>query len=97
MTDLRVLAAAYLVRLSPEATGDPRAIPVVVSAPPPARHHNLFAITDRMFPTGDDSGFLLSDGTFADRRRSAEVAIAAGQVSPEAMTVPGTLFSEDLW
>ena len=43
------------------------------------------------------SGFLLSDGTYADRKRACEVAIAAGQTTADKMTVKGTLFSEDLW
>lgn len=99
---LRVVAAAHLVRLRPETThGDERAVDVIVSAPPPARHHNLFAIHhgrgDDPYPPMRDQGFLLSDGSFATRDRAAEVAIAAGQVRAEKMTVPGQLYSEDLW
>lgn len=90
---LRVVAAAHLYSLPVHE--DPRAVPVVVSAPPPARHHNLFALAWPMPP--DESGFLLSDGTFATRERAAVVAIETGQTTPEAMTVPGKLFSEDLW
>jgi len=98
MSRLRVLAVAHRFNLSPETTGDPRAVPVIVSAPPPARHHNLFAIMpDGPYPTGDESGFLLSDGMFATREYAAVIAIAAGQVQASAMTVPGKLFSEDLW
>ncbi|UTC28082.1 hypothetical protein GURKE_00500 [Brevundimonas phage vB_BpoS-Gurke] len=99
---LRVVAAAHIVRFTPEtAQGDERAVDVIVSAPPPARHANLFAIhhlrgSDE-YPAGSDQGFLLSDGSFATRERAAEVAIAAGQVRAEKMTVPGKLFSEDVW
>jgi hypothetical protein len=86
---LRVLAAAHLYRLA--GSDDPRALPVIVSAPPPARHHNLFALAGRP----DESGFLLSDGTFADRKRAGEIAIAAGQ-TPGLNWGPD-LYSEDLW
>lgn len=92
MTVLRVVAAAHLLML--EGSTDPRAVPVTVSAPPPARHHNLFAIG--VHPQGvGQTGFLLSDGSFADRKRAAEVAIAAGQI--EALQWPPHLYSEDLW
>jgi hypothetical protein len=49
-------------------------------------------------------GFLLSDGTFADRKRAMVVARAAGQLIPRAGGYAegeinnGTeLFSEDVW
>ena len=94
---LRVIAAAHRFNLTPESTGDPRAVPTIVSAPPPARHHNLFAIyTDGPYPSGDDSGFLLSDGTFATREEAAVIATAAGQLLGP-MQREGVLFSEDLW
>lgn len=96
--DLRVVAAAHRVRLTPEATNDSRAIDVIVSAPPPARHHNLFAIQpDGPHPTGQDSGFLLSDGSFASRERALEVALAAGQLQPKIAGDTKRLYSEDLW
>jgi hypothetical protein len=93
VSDLRVVAAAHLYTLPVHE--DPRAVPVVVSAPPPARHRNLFALAWPMPP--DESGFLLSNGKFATREDAAEVAILAHQVRAEDMTVPGKLFSEDLW
>jgi hypothetical protein len=93
---LRVVAAAHLLRLTPEETGDPRAVPVIVSAPPPARHANLFAIQPSgPYPFAEDSGFLLSDGTFADRRAAMTLALANGQLA--APTRSDELFSEDLW
>ena len=99
---LRVIAAAYEVLPSLD---DTRSLRTIISAPPPARHHNLcgleFHLRERGMivneQTARNSGFLLSDGTYADRRRAAEIAIAAGQVTAEAMTVKGMLFSEDLW
>ena len=89
----KVVAAAF--RLDLPGHADPRALPVIVSAPPPARHHNLFALTWPLEPS--EQGFLLSDGTFADRKQAAVIAIAKGQTTAEKMTVKGTLFSEDLW
>ena len=99
---LRVIAAAYEVLPS---LGDTRSLRTIISAPPPARHHNLCGLEYHLKEkdmivdeqTTRNSGFLLSDGTYADRRRAAEVAIAAGQTTAAAMTVKGTLFSEDLW
>lgn len=97
---LRVVAAAHRFDLTPEGTGDERAVPVIVHAPPPARHHNLFAIKpDGPYPTGDDSGFLLSDGSFATREVAAKVALDAGQLTARQFAVlrGGRLYSEDLW
>jgi len=94
---VRVVAAAHRIQLTPEGTGDPRAVPVIISAPPPARHHNLFAIhPDGPYPTGEDSGFLLSDGSFATREEAARIARASGQLTG-LMHCEGKLFSEDLW
>jgi len=96
MTQLRVVAAAHRIHLTPAGTGDPRAVTVIISAPPPARHHNLFAVGEPLHPVDlPDTGFLLSDGTFADRLRAADVAISSGQI--EALAHPPYLYSEDLW
>lgn len=86
---LRVVAAAHLYRLV--GSDDPRALPVIVSAPPPARHHNLFALAG----SPDESGFLLSDGTFADRVRAGKIALANGQSA--GLNWGPELYSEDLW
>jgi hypothetical protein len=40
-------------------------------------------------------GFVLSDGSFADRQRAAAVAIEAGQI--QALRWPPDLYSEDVW
>lgn len=93
---LHILAAAHLIY--PDTSVDPRGVPTIVSAPPPARHHNLFAIMpDGPYPCGDESGFLLSDGTFATREQAQPIAIAAGQVLDLAKLRGDQLFSEDLW
>ncbi|WP_420478290.1 hypothetical protein [Brevundimonas sp. FT23028] len=90
---LRVVGVAHLYRL--EGHEDPRAVPVMIAAPAPARHHNLFALVEGLKP--DESGFILSDGSFADRKRAFDVAVAASQVKVWKTPAPHTLFSEDLW
>ena len=69
----------------------------VYSLPRPGRHPN---VRDVMRAEGYNGslewqGFLLSDGTFADRKRAAAVALAAGQI--ESLNWPPNLYSEDLW
>lgn len=76
----------------------------VFSLPRPNRHHNVMwwlhtlGIRDALM---HDSGFVLSDGTYADRKRAMEVAEAAGQlIQRPGQTVPiapPNLYSEDLW
>lgn len=88
-----IVAAAHLYRL--EGSDDPRAVPVIVSAPPPARHHNLFALCSRV---PDESGFLTSTGRFVGRIEALDIAKAAGQPLIEHGSRHATrLFSEDLW
>ncbi len=88
-----IVAAAILFRL--EGHADPRAVPVAVSAPPPARHHNLFALTGR---NPDDQGFLTSTGRFVGREEALNIAEAAGQpLIDHPSRHPKWLFSEDLW
>lgn len=95
---LRVVAAAHRLNVTPASTGDPRAVPLIVSAPPPARHDNLFAVwPDGPYPIGDDQGFLLSDGSFAGRERALAIALAAGQLQPKTRGNVRRLYSEDLW
>jgi hypothetical protein len=93
---LKVVAAA--MRVTPGGE-DPRKLPIIISAPPPARHHNLFAIIynqkDDEVPE-EEQGFLLSDGTFADRVKAAIVAQVSGQLTKPMIAYPW-LFSEDLW
>lgn len=89
-----IVAAAHLYQLAD--SDDPRAVPVVVSAPPPARHHNLFALVGGKRP--DESGFLTSAGRFVDRAEALKIAVAAGQPLIDHPSRHDThLFSEDLW
>lgn len=92
MGDLRIVGVAHLYRC--KGSDDPRAVPVMIAAPAPARHHNLFALVDGKNP--DESGFVLSDGSFADRQFAWIIAHDAGQIIGTPPK-PGTLFSEDLW
>jgi hypothetical protein len=55
----------------------------IVTLPPPCRHHDIARLMwsqrkERPRLTAEE--FLLPDGTWCDRRRAAEIAIAAGQV-----------------
>ena len=72
---------------------------VVHHVPPPGRHHHvLWKMVEDGLGSQDEhwiQGFLLSDGTFADRKRAAAVALAAGQI--EKLNWSPNLFSEDLW
>lgn len=87
-----IVAAAHLYRC--DGSEDPRAVPCVVSAPPPARHHNLFALGGH----ADESGFLTSAGRFVDREEALRIAVAAGQpLIDHPSRHASRLFSEDLW
>lgn len=89
-----IVAAAMLYAL--EGHEDPRAVPVIVSAPPPARHHNLFALAHPRKPT--ESGFLTSSGRFVGREEGLRIALASGQPMIDHPSRHSTrLFSEDLW
>lgn len=92
-TPLRVVAVAYR-----DPTG------LILSLPAPHRHSDLLVTLDATAgyfhrPPVDSSGFLLSNGTFADRRRALVVARQAGQCRQR---LPGQydgpeLYSEDVW
>lgn len=78
-------------------TGD-----LIYTMPKPARHNNIMNLAkraglDSQFQP-DEQGFLLSDGSFADREEAYKVAKAAGQPwrrKPEIHSEH--LFTEDLW
>lgn len=92
----RIVAAAHLY-LNAHDEGDARAQPVIVSAPPPARHHNLFVAWGRL-GAPDKSGFLTSTGRFVDRVEGLQIAKASGQPMIGHPSRHDTqLFSEDLW
>lgn len=76
---------------------------LVVSMPRPARHATIMYDLERRGLDGNipaqDQGFLLSDGTFAGRRRAYDVAWAAGQITcrREGGYDGPELYSEDVW
>lgn len=90
-----IVAAAHLYREAHDH-GDPRAQPVIVSAPPPARHHNLFVAWSRL-GAPDESGFLTSTGRFVGREEAWKIARAASQPLIRRDGQGDRLFSEDLW
>jgi hypothetical protein len=76
------------------------------SVPRPGRHHNVIALISEV--TGDmvgirgRQGFILSDGSFADREEAGQIALAALQPGRDGTTFtrlnwPPDLYSEDLW
>jgi hypothetical protein len=68
---------------------------VIHSIPPPHRHHHIVHALFRLTQIRGEQGFLLSDGTFADRVTAAAVAIDQGQITK--LPHPPNLYSEDLW
>ena len=74
---------------------------LIVSSPPPARHHTLLhplhdvGLSDLEF---EDQGFLTSTGRYVERDEALRIALASGQPMIDR---PGRhhlwLFSEDLW
>lgn len=88
-----IVAAAFLYRPR-ESTRDPRAVPLIVSAPAPARHHNLFWLLG-----GPDAhGFLTSTGRFVEREEALKIALASGQpMIDHPSRHDRLLFSEDVW
>ena len=91
----QIVAAAHLYREAHD--NDSRAVPVIVSAPPPARHANLFIAYDRLGPP-DESGFLTSEGRFVGREEALRIVLASGQpMIDHPSRHARLLFSEDLW
>lgn len=71
----------------------------VFTLPRPNRHHNvMWWLSTLGIGSGQmhDQGFVLSDGSYASRRRAYGVAEDAGQLLGDP-PVLGTLFSEDVW
>ena len=74
----------------------------LISLPRPARHHHVIR---HMTETGHtveqiaqcEQGFLTNLGQWADRQTARSIAVAAGQVDPNATFHPEMLFSEDVW
>ena len=76
--------------------------PMIISAPPPARHHTLmhafWAHDNESCINPKDQGFLTSEGKFVGREEAKKIALAAEQVLPGQGHERHTeLFSEDLF
>jgi hypothetical protein len=73
---------------------------VVYSVPKPGRHFNVCYVMAKDHALGPetmhDQGFVTSAGRFVDRYEARRLAEAAGQLVPNAYTLP-QLFSEDVW
>lgn len=71
---------------------------IMFTMPRPFRHGHIIRGMCGIFPapnSGDEQGFVLSDGTFADRGKAALVAWNAAQTrGPDALR---KLYTEDLW
>ena len=76
---------------------------LIVSSPPPARHHTLMhPLTDhsKTHIGPENQGFLTSTGRFVNRKEAMRIVIETNQPrkAPEDKLVMGCdLFSEDLW
>lgn len=70
----------------------------VFTLPRPNRHHNVMWLL-HILGVGagqmHDSGFVLSDGTYAGRVEAADIALRSGQI--ETLISSPNLYSEDLW
>lgn len=101
---LRIACAAVRLQLPADLGAVKAGDWLMVSMPSPARHHHLLhaLATLGLHEREVEQAFLLSDGTWADRKRALEIATAAGQLvkNPDAASspiAPPNLFSEDLW
>jgi len=72
---------------------------VIHFMPPPHRHHHtvhaLHKESEGLIVARGEQGFVMSDGTFADRMAAGKAAIASGQI--KELSHPPRLYSEDLW
>jgi hypothetical protein len=69
------------------------------AVPRPGRHHTVIGMMadyGHPVPIKGVQGFMLSDGTFADRKTAKAIAKEANQLLPTA-SPSDDLFSEDLW
>jgi hypothetical protein len=72
---------------------------ITVSLMAPYRHGHILHPTHVMADKHCliKQGFLTSKGRFVERSEAWEIANTQGQIIPHASSVPGTLYSEDLW
>lgn len=73
---------------------------LIISAPPPARHHTLLHPTHDKFGSVpfEDQGFITSTGRYVEREEALRIAKASGQpMIDHPSRHDRWLFSEDLW
>ena len=73
---------------------------LVITMPPPARHHTILHEMDRqgldpLQGIPDRQGFVTDTGRFVRRREAAALAIEAAQITEPQWGAE--LYSEDLW
>jgi hypothetical protein len=74
----------------------------IISAPPPARHHNLlrayYDLKGEPLIGSTNQGFLTSEGKFVSREEAYSIAVTSRQkFIDHPSRIEGKLFSEDLW
>lgn len=106
MVSETIVAAAIAMEFNDETGYAPVERMFVALVPPPGRHHTVFAGVrgtcgenekTRDFCCAAQQGFVTSTGRFVDRAEAYKIAQAADQIIMHGSSVPGTLFSEDLW
>ena len=105
-TPERIVAAAIAMEFTDSTGYEPVERMFIALVPPPGRHHTVFAgvrgtcdetAKTRGFCCGAQQGFVTSTGRFVDRKEAYKIAHAACQIIKHSSSVPGTLYSEDLW
>lgn len=74
---------------------------IVVTLPPPARHHHLIRAACHVgyedWRPEHEQGFVTDTGRFVGREEAFQIADAADQIIDLGNTRKAGLFSEDLW
>jgi len=74
---------------------------IVITSPPPARHHTLLHTTHALAvkpEAFEDQGFITSTGRYVERDEALKIAIESGQpMIDHPSRHHRWLFSEDLW
>lgn len=102
----RIVAAAIAMEFTDKTGWQPEERMFIALVPAPGRHGNVQAgvycvcgmgMMAQQFVAAAQQGFMTSAGRFVDRREAYKIADAAGQIIRHSSSIPGTLYSEDLW